>query len=111
MPFHIPCLQGGVSLLHDVVTSPPWKTRIIYSQLRTGHSLLLKQYRHPIGKEDDPTCARCGEEEETIQNVLINCPALALRRRTHFETVTIAALVNEPSACLRYLGGILPDLT
>ena len=54
------------------------------ARLRTGHSLMLREYRHRIGLEDDPTCPECGLEDETLTHLLTDCPARAEARRRIF---------------------------
>ena len=54
------------------------------ARLRTGHSLLLRAYRHPVGQEEDPTYQECEEQEETLEHLLTSCPARAALRQTVF---------------------------
>jgi ribonuclease HI len=91
----------------------PANIRITYSQLRTGHSLLLKHYRHRIQREETATCEWCEEEDQTIEHMLCRCPAIE-NQRTYFveKTPTLAALVNnEPSLVKRLLGTKFPGLS
>ncbi|KAF0310265.1 hypothetical protein FJT64_018702 [Amphibalanus amphitrite] len=54
------------------------------ARLRTDHSMMLREYRHRIGLEDDPTCPECGLEDETLAHLLTDCPARAEVRRRIF---------------------------
>ena len=63
----------------------PRKKRTLYARLRTNHAKELKHYQHRIGNEEDAICAKCGEEDETIEHVLCKCPALELQRRRIYE--------------------------
>lgn len=53
------------------------------AQLKTGHSYLLKAYRHRLGKETDPICIECEDQvPETAEHLLCTCPRwTALRTR------------------------------
>jgi hypothetical protein len=49
--------------------------------LLTGHNT-LRRHLHVMGLSADPTCRRCGTEEETSVHILCECGALAsLRHR------------------------------
>jgi hypothetical protein len=49
--------------------------------LLTGHNT-LRRHLHVMGLSDDPTCRKCGTEEETSVHILCECEALAsLRHR------------------------------
>ena len=79
------------------------------ARLRTGHSTLLAAYRHRIGIQADPICPECGEEEETLQHLLTDCPARAdLRRQTlGRDDPTITEVLENPNwlvELLRRLG-------
>ena len=43
------------------------------SQLRTGHSILVRATLHRIGLATDPLCRECGEEED-VGHLLTSCP-------------------------------------
>jgi hypothetical protein len=53
----------------------------VVTGLLTGHNT-LKRHLHVMGLSNDPTCRKCGTEEETSVHVLCECEALAsLRHR------------------------------
>ena len=55
------------------------------ARLRTGHSTMLRAYRHRIGLGDDPNCTDCDNgEPEDAAHLLTLCPAEALARRHAF---------------------------
>jgi hypothetical protein len=62
------------------------REEVLLAQLRTGHSLLLGEYRNRV-QGTDSTCPRCGEEEETLEHVLQRCPNLESPRRRNFVRV------------------------
>ena len=41
----------------------------------------LKSYRFRLGQEEDAVCDECGDEEETIEHIICNCPAEEARRQ------------------------------
>jgi len=72
----------------------------LLAQLRTGHSLLLGEYRNRI-QGTDYACPRCGEEEETLEHVLQRCPNLESPRRRNFVQVPLPLSImttNQPEA-------------
>ena len=53
------------------------------ARLRTGHSTLLRAYRHRIGLDDDPNCTDCDNgEPEDATHLLTSCPAWRWRDTT-----------------------------
>jgi len=50
------------------------KDAIILAQLRSGHSNLLRAYRHVIDPLVDPTCPKCVEGQHTLEHWLTECP-------------------------------------
>ena len=90
----------------------PSEVRRTYSRLRTGHAKELKSYRNFIQIEEDARCGECGAEEETIQHVLCECPALELwRRRHHDGALAVNMLVSEPEKCRLILARKFKKLT
>ena len=51
----------------------------IFTQIITGHAN-LKRHRYVMGIEEDPTCEKCGEGEETPEHLLTDCPFFAKLR-------------------------------
>ena len=61
------------------------KESVELARLRTGHSTLLRAYRHRIGLDDDPNCTDCDNgEPEDAAHLLTSCPAWALARHQTF---------------------------
>jgi hypothetical protein len=50
--------------------------------LLTGHST-LRRYLYVMGLSNNPSCRKCGTEEETSVHILCECEALASLRHTH----------------------------
>ena len=89
----------------------PKKVRTLFSKLRTGHSTELKRYRFLIEKEDDPICNLCEQEEETIEHILCECPALEEERvRQGAGHVTPDMMVTKPELCRKILVKRFKDL-
>jgi hypothetical protein len=61
------------------------RKEVLLAQLRGGRSLLLGETRKRV-QETDPTCRRCGEEEN-LEHVLRVCPELESPRRKNFVQV------------------------
>ena len=77
------------------------------ARLRTGHSTLLRWWRHLVGQDDSPTCQECDEEaEETLEHFLTECPARALLRRTVFgrDDPTVKEALGDARRLADYLG-------
>jgi len=51
------------------------QTRAVIGLL-TGHNT-LRRHLHVMGLNDNPTCRKCGTEEETSVHILCECEALA----------------------------------
>ena len=50
------------------------------AQLHTDHGNLLQSYRHVNVPSVDPKCPKCGEDQHTLEQWLIECPAPATTR-------------------------------
>jgi hypothetical protein len=71
--------------------------------LLTGHDT-LRRHLHVMGLSNDPTCRKCGTEEETSVYVLCECEALASLRHKYlgsfflnpedFTTLGVGAIWN-----------------
>lgn len=58
---------------------------VVVARLRTGHSTMLRAYRHRIGLDDDPNCTDCDDGvPEDATHLLTSCPAGALARHQVF---------------------------
>ena len=88
--------QAAKALIHRTVKDPPpehVRIKAVYqggppdklplsrsesvqlSQLRSGHSLLLAAYRTRLNPDLDPTCPRCGDEQELLEHFVQRCQA------------------------------------
>ncbi|KAG8268034.1 ATP synthase F(0) complex subunit B1, mitochondrial [Homalodisca vitripennis] len=55
--------------------------------LITGHGH-LKKHLHRVGiLQEDPLCGRCNEQEETVEHLLFDCPAIARERYAIFGSL------------------------
>ena len=71
------------------------------THLRTGHAPLAK-HLHRIKKGDSPICPACLQRPETIQHLLLHCPAhwearQALRNNTGGRNIDIKKLLITPN--------------
>jgi len=57
------------------------QTRAVIGLL-TGHNT-LRIHLHVMGLSDNPTCRKCGAEEESSAHILCECKALASLRHIH----------------------------
>ena len=57
------------------------QTRAVIGLL-TGHNTLQRRL-HVMGLNDNPTCRKCGAEEESSAHILCECEALASLRHVH----------------------------
>jgi len=57
------------------------QTRAVIGLL-TGHNT-LRRHLHVMGLNDNPTCRKCGTEEETSVHILCECETLASLRHTY----------------------------
>ena len=89
----------------EVESKWPKDVQRYYQQLRTDHCKLLKHYRYVIETEEDPTCERCGEGDETLEHILCRCPGMASYRRSHFE-----GDVTDPERCRQFLSKRFSEL-
>ena len=71
-----PNLATGARLLSFNRT----QSRVVIGLL-TGHT--LRRHLYKIGIRNNPTCRKCGTEEETSVHILCECEALASLRRTY----------------------------
>ena len=74
----------------------PRKLTSILTQLRTGHAPLAK-HLHRIKKVDSPTCPACLQEPETVQHLILHCPAhraarQVLQHQTRGRAIDLAKL-------------------
>ena len=58
-----------------------YSTRVVVGLL-TGHNTLIR-HLHVMGLSNDPTCRKCGTEEETSVQILCECEALASLRHQY----------------------------
>jgi len=75
-----PDLATGACLLFFNRT----QTRAV-TGLLTRHNT-LRRHLHVMGLNDNPTCRKCGTEEDTSANILCECEALASLRHTYLSS-------------------------
>jgi hypothetical protein len=54
----------------------------VFIGLLTGHNT-LRRHLYVMGLSSNPTCRKCGTEEETSVHILCECEALASLRHAH----------------------------
>ena len=74
--------------------------------LLTGHNT-LRRHLHVMGLNDNPTCRKCGTEEETSAHILCECEALGSLRHIYLGSFfffwtrrTLVCWVRGPSGTL-----------
>jgi hypothetical protein len=75
-----PNLATGARLLSFNRT----QTRVVIGLL-TGHNT-LRRHLHVMGLSNNPTCRKCGTEEETSVHILCECEALASLGHIHLSS-------------------------
>ena len=75
------------------------------ARLRTGHSLLLRSYRHRLGQAEDDSCPECEEDVETLEHRLTTCPARASLRRAVYgrDDPTAQEALSDPHRLVEHL--------
>ena len=68
------------------------------SQLRSGHCLRLRSYRHFIGWADDPTCLDCRSTDHTVAHLF--------RCHTHPTDLAPGNMWTEPLQVAQFLAGL-----
>jgi len=90
--------QGGVIEERDAEI--PKEEMRSFRRFRMGHSMELRSYLHRIGKEENPACRLCGEEEEDTTHVTTRCPgALDIRKTERISSM--ADLCRRPRGAAR----------
>ena len=82
------------------------KESVAMTRLRTGHSTMLRAYRHRIGLDDDPECSDCDDGvPEDATHLLMWCPAGALARHRVFgrSDPTLKEVFTDAGRVLEYL--------
>ena len=90
----------------DIEQTWPAEIRRLYGRLRSNHEKSLRDYQHRFLKTDMTCmCIHCDSEAaETIEHVLLECPALEERRMRMFrERVEMKDLVDQPEKCRQFL--------
>ena len=95
----------------DIEGKWPRGVRSSFAQLRSGHSMELRYYRHKIGIDFSDLCpSGCGVAE-TITHVLCDCVSTEeARRRNWHEAVTPSMLTTHPDITRRILATKYGDL-
>ena len=83
-----------------IANLPRWLASTL-TQLRTGHAPLAK-HLHWIKKGDSPICTACLQRPETVQHLLLHCPAhwearQALQNNTRGRNIDIKKLLTTPN--------------
>ena len=79
---------------------------VAMTRLRTGHSTMLRAYRHRIGLDDDPECSDCDDGvPEDATHLLMWCPAGSLARHRVFgrSDPTLKEVFTDAGRVLEYL--------
>jgi hypothetical protein len=58
----------------------------VVTGLLTGHNM-LRRHLYLMGLSNNPTCRKCGTEEEISVHILYECEALASLRHTHLDSL------------------------
>lgn len=86
---------GHIRVLQRIPRPPPiTRDSVLLTQLRPGHCITLRAYRHAIGADADTVCTRCGTEE-TVNHVLSNCAASQLSSRTALDGGTCSLSLDK----------------
>ena len=71
--------------------SLPRADAVTVTQLRTGHCVLLRSYRHRIGLDPSPSCTDCGfDDPDTAEHFLLLCPAHHHLRQRLFSSPSLS---------------------
>jgi len=70
-------------------------------------SHLFRAYQHLIDSTTDPTCQVCGEAPHTMENWLLDCPALSLTRMEIFgrDDLNLDVFATSPKQVIALVGG------
>ena len=93
-----PLLQRRPPPVHKSEALLPRSYRSTLSQLRSGHSQLLNDYRHRIGAAPSPTCPRCNQVDDTVAH-LFDCQA-------HPTSLSLSDLWLYPSNVATFLSSL-----
>ena len=63
------------------------------ARMRSGHSLKLAAYRHPMNPAEDPTCPKCNEAPETLQDWFLECPGTLAARHEILGTTDVGLTI------------------
>ena len=75
-------LSGALVRLQRPNYCPFRKQSRVVTGLLTGHNT-LRIHLYVMGLSNNPTCTKCGSEEETSTYILCECEAFASLRRAH----------------------------
>jgi len=64
----------------------------VVAGLLTGHNT-LRRHLCTVRLSNNPTCRKCGTEEETSVHILCDCEALASRRHTHLGSFFLIIII------------------
>jgi hypothetical protein len=75
-------LSSGVCLQHDTLSFKRTQSIVVIGLL-TGHNTLRRNL-YLMGLTNNPSCRRCGTDEETSVHIQRKCKALASLRHAYF---------------------------
>ena len=65
------------------------ESQVYLARLRSGHHLGLAETRNRYNPEKDPSCLRCGAENETLEHWLLHCAGTLAARMKIFGTTKV----------------------
>ena len=65
------------------------KDQVLLARLRSGHFMGFRQYRHRIGRDDSPSCQRCGQNDSDDVRHWLKCPGTLAVRHELFENAEV----------------------
>ena len=96
---------------YDIEAKWPLAVRGLYCRLRTGHAAELRRYGKMIGKEDDESCPLCSNNEDMIEHVICECPALETKRKQNLNVpFNLEFLTTKPEECRKVLSARFQQL-
>jgi ribonuclease HI len=107
-----PPFEGAKTVAAELESGLTMRERTVLSRVRAGgHTPHLAWYRNWITRRDpepEPaTCERCGEEDETVMHIMVDCPATMQKRQLCFAGLDpMKQLSDNPKAANRYLWDI-----
>ena len=78
--------------------------QVLLAQLRTGHHMAFRSYKHRLDRDLDKSCPECGALEHDLEHWLVDCPAGSEWRMRHFGVTEgkLEWLTSDPDAVVAY---------